>query len=584
MTDDQYNEILPEITEADAQTILEAAGEIAERPAADLRDALEILAGDDPEPLEYIRICLAFNAESAGDQERHDALLKKIHERQREQLGQEYDALIEAAGRVQAIIREVKSATDAAIEPARAISEVVESIRNLYESFTSAIDDVLPEWAKAGALTQFYEELDTLEPFINAELQKRPDMEGKTLNDLLMPLPFRVVFYATKGEPVPDTDDCAAEMNAFIEIIKAAREAQAIKNLPTVKYKPADNQQIQLNIDKLTARLFNPRTMQTIKDNNVTLYYRDPQGGYKTKRGEIPGQLSFIPISYEKAGNEEITLYYALDYDKEKLKELGLKEETTAEDFFILSVIADAVVSGNTEISPANLYKAFTGKAPNTEQRTQFVNRLMKMASTMVDIDDRQVMRAWGNETYNQYYGQLAPLKFINKRHVVNGGVVDGIIKITDFPDVLRTGQQIKQYITVPKSLLHVTKKDKKGKLRAVRRTPRFYEILMLLLKRIAMIKNGKVNKILYASIYEKLGIDPKDRKDANARQDTLETVFVILDHFKREGWITGYKEERTKSTGDVGIKITWKDADGKDISNKKKVPQKRIDKPKKTP
>ena len=56
MTDDQYNEILPEITEADAQTILEAAGEIAERPAADLRDALEILAGDDPEPLEYIRI------------------------------------------------------------------------------------------------------------------------------------------------------------------------------------------------------------------------------------------------------------------------------------------------------------------------------------------------------------------------------------------------------------------------------------------------------------------------------------------------------------------------------------------------
>ena len=270
MTDDQYNEILPEITEADAQTILEAAGEIAERPAADLRDALEILAGDDPEPLEYIRICLAFNAESTGDKERHDALLKRVHERQREQLGQEYDAIIEAAGRVKTIMRDVKSATDAAIEPVRAISEVIESIKTLYQSFALAIDDALPEWARDGKLEKFYDELDALEPFIEAEIQKRPGIEGKTFTEILDPLPFRAVFYAIKGEPAPEADEYRDEINAFVEIIKAAREARRTAEkgaLPSVTYKKKHD--LALTIGKSSFRLFNPRNYPTRRNNAI---------------------------------------------------------------------------------------------------------------------------------------------------------------------------------------------------------------------------------------------------------------------------------------------------------------------------
>jgi len=553
MTDDQYNEILPEITEADAQTILEAAGEIAERPAADLRDALEILAGDDPEPLEYIRICLAFNAESTGDQERHDALLKRVHERQREQLGQEYDAIIEAAGRVQAIMREVKSATDAAIEPARAISEVIESIKTLYESFTLAIDDVLPEWAKAGALTQFYEELDTLEPFINAELQKRPGMEGKALNDVLGPLPFRVVFYAAKGEPVPDTDDRAAEMNAFIEIIKAAREARRTAEkdaLPNVTYKKKHD--LALTIGKSSFRLFNPLNYPT-----------------REERKQVPGQMSFIPVRYEAEGKDEITLFCGIT-------ENSLLSALDAEDYFYLSFIGDAYLAGNKTITVSKLYKDYMGTKPTPAQKTEFVKKLERLAGTQVRINDRQVRDAWGlrdpNAKYKEVVQQAAPIAIGSEHFVANGQVTEATIKIYDFPAILKVDYDINQYTTVPKSLVQV-KKYKNGKpTKYASRTKRFYKILQYLIRRIAQMKSGKgANRLLYSTFYDEMG-----ETNATDQKRARDCLWQIIEHFKHEGWITEAIEETNKA-GEVGVTFKWnaapaagkKPAAGKRIGNK---------------
>lgn len=407
------------------------------------------------------------------------------------------------------------------------------------------------------------------EPELKGLLKKYQEKEGQEMS-------FRQLLY----EPAPN-DMGTALMDYFIEKAQQIRER---KGLPKVKYQPAENQQIRLSIDKLMQQLFNPRMNEKVKQGQVDLMIRDPEAGsYKRKRGEIPGQLSFFPVSYEGQGEKQITLYYGLDYNKEKLKKLGLPEETTAEDFFILSVIGNAAVTGNIEVSANKLYKDFTGKEPNSRERTRFINRLMKMAGTMIDIDDREVMEAWGQETYNQYYGQLAPLEFINERFVANGGVANSRIKITTFPRVLQTGQRIGQYITIPKSLLYVKRYDrgkdkdgKKKKPRAIKRTPRFYELLMILLKEIAMIKSGsRTNKILYSTLYKELDIDPKSPSDYDARREAKEIMFVILEHFRREKWITTYKEETTKSTGEVGVKFTWSDTGSKGIADKKKTPQK---------
>ena len=445
------------------------------------------------------------------------------------------------------------------------------ALNDHWQELRDALAEVLatiPAW-----MLKLIDAAEDLAPYLKKEL-KKPKYEGKSIDVL-----FDTAERNADGSPTEDS--------LFMQALRAAREAQERAQLPAVDYTPIENQQIQLNIDNVQQFLFNPR--KTEKVDKIV------RKGHGAKKGEIPGQLSFIPVNYGRRGENEIMLYYSLDYDKDALKKLGLNAETTAEDFFILSVIADSLTKGNKEISPSSLYKIFAGKAPNTEQRTQFVNRLMKMASTTVDIDDREVMEEWGLETYNQYWGPLAPLKFINQRYVVNGGIVDSVIRITDFPDVLRTGREIGQYITIPKSLLYVTKrvkdektgkykKDKNGKYieRAVKRTPRFYELLMYSLKEIARIKDGKrKNKILYSTVYEELGIDPKAREDNNARNDTLKTFFVILDHFKRERWITGYEQEETKSTGAVGVTIKWASTDEKSIAAKKRA---RAKKAKETP
>jgi hypothetical protein len=404
-------------------------------------------------------------------------------------------------------------------------------------------------------------------PEIKRQMQEYETEDGE-------PLTFNDLLEIRTPEP-----ESMTLLEKFLSNIEAIREDQRSEPITKVKYLPAQNHQIQLNIDKLMGLLFNPRTGEKAARAGVPLYIREQgTGKYKERKppkGEIPGQLSFFPVSYGKGDDEELTLYYALDYKEDALKKLGLPRETTAEDFFLLSVIADAAISGNTEISANKLYKEFTGKEPSRYQRTQFVNRLMKMAGTMVDIDDRAVMEAWGINEYTQYYGQLAPLKFINKRHVVNGGITDGIIKITDFPDILRTGRRIGQYITVPKSLLYVKKGNEKGKSgRAIKRTPRFYELLMILLKEIAMMKNGtRKNKILYSHIYRELDIA---EKDYHGREDALETLYVILDHFKREEWITSYKEKPTESTGEIGVEIKWSTADRQGEPVGKKTPKKR--------
>lgn len=483
------------------------------------------------------------------------------------------------------IIEIVREAIRPAVEGARQVAEQIQEVVNATAEPRRVLGEVFKQWNDLReAMAQFMENnpafllyseaTGELSPYIEAEL-KKPEYGGKTLEDI----------WNEAGEQYDDGifDDNSPLMQ-LVNAARAARDAeQADKEepapataLPSVKYTPADNQQIQLNIDKLMRQMFNPRTGDKAARGAVDLYIRDPAAGdYKPKRGEIPGQLSFFPVSYEKAGKEEITLYYALDYDEEMLKKLGLTGETTAEDYFILSVIADSIKAGNAETTPTKLYKVFTGKDPNPAQLNKFTDRLMKMAGTMVDLDDREVMKAWGEAEYNQYYGQLAPLKFINKRYVVNGGIAKSLIKITDFPDVLRTGQKIGQYITIPKTLLYV----KKNNGRAVRRTPRFYELLMILLKEVAMIKNGsRPNKILYSWIYKELDIA---EKDYHGQEDTLETLYVILDHFKREKWITGYKEETTKSTGAVGVKFYWRDADGKTIADKKGT-RKRTTKPRK--
>ena len=87
------------------------------------------------------------------------------------------------------------------------------------------------------------------------------------------------------------------------------------------------------------------------------------------------------------------------------------------------------------------------------------------------------------SKTYKEILTPLAPIKVGTERFIARGQVVEAGIEILAEPDIIRLGYEIGQYTTIPKTLLHVKKKGKKG-YRKMNRTPRFYRVLHFLIRR----------------------------------------------------------------------------------------------------
>ena len=405
---------------------------------------------------------------------------------------------------------------------------------------------------KKETLTDFYTECNLAYPqLFEIEVAKHPDAPGYMDGGSRQQVDFFM-------DSIGPEDVTAVYNNTFNTVCAAilrdvAKAAELTKKtedrgeqLPAVSYKKRPG--IELTIDKLTTLFFGANAPATPK-------------------GQIPGQMSFIPVKFEKTGAPEITLYYSYDFDNDVFNRLKLEKKIDDEDYFLLSFIASYWRAGEQTVSVNKLYKDLTGDSPNTTQLTELTNRLIKIASTNIFINDRDVRKAWNaedeNKTYREILTPLAPIKVGAERFVARGQVVESGIKIYAEPDIMKMGYEIGQYTTVPKALLHVKKKGG----RRLSRTPRFYRVLHFLIRRIAGIKSGNLSsKILYETFYDDVG-----ETTTRGRQLARDCMYTILDHFKAcDKWITGYKEETTASTGKAGVRIYYKSTT-KNIATTKK-------------
>lgn len=405
------------------------------------------------------------------------------------------------------------------------VSRTINSSENAGK-FREALDSILGE---SGPI--YREITGDLLPYIEKELQK-PEYNGATLQSLLNEYEIKDLAHLP-------------EDSTLLKVIEAARiaKAEADNYLPKVKYNKALD--LELNLDKLNTTLYDFRTPKPSKN--------------------VAGQMSFLPVKYERDNAPEVTLFFSYSFDNELMQRLHLDESIDDEDYFYLSLIADNYIKGNDLISATKLYRDLNGTEPNTTQLSKLIDRLYKLVSTTIYINDKEVLEAWNKpvkETYNEIVGPLAPMIMHATRYTVNGRAVDGNIKITGFPIVFQTGRMIDQRTTIPKRLLAVKKADGRN----IRHTPRYFRALHYLIHEIARIKNGKrVNKLLYDTFLQEMG-----EKTPRGKQLATEMLFTILDHFMRENWIKGYKEETTKSTGKTGIVILF-DNDKKFLPDKKK-------------
>ena len=393
-------------------------------------------------------------------------------------------------------------------------------------------DDVRDLIGFTTELSELLERIYSLSPYLTAELEK-PEYNGATIDELL-------------NEAETDDDGNPLESSLFRKALTAAQTARAAageKEIPAelskIIYKKKND--IQLTIGKGSLKLFDPKIWK------------------KYNRGQVPGQMSFIPVSYEKPGQEEITLYCGIT-------ENSFRSILTPEDYFYLSFIGDAYLAGNTRIAISKFYREMTGTRGNATQLKEVYNKLAELQATPLIINDREVRAAWhaGDEkaTYREIRQTAAPITLGAERYIINGGISEAQIIINDFPAILKIDLDIGQYTTVPKTLLQIKRKGG----RALKRTPRYHAVLQYLIHEIARIKSGnRKNKIIYTTFYNDIGETSK-----RGQQLALTMLYIMLDHFVSEGWLTGYKEETTKSTGDTGVRVYW-DAGQKRVTDKKK-------------
>lgn len=377
-----------------------------------------------------------------------------------------------------------------------------------------------------------------LAPYISKELQK-PEYNGATLPDLLSE-------YKMKDLAHLPADSVLQKVIEAARTAKADAEAENARNIG--KYEKL--RALQMNIDKNQMAFFDV---------------------FAPKKNEIAGQISFLPaegantdgfyeVGYERKGQPETTLLYRYDFDDAFLDKMGLQKSIDYEDFFILTFMFNNYLQGNPVFTPTKIYRDMTGAEPKGEEEA-IIKSAYKMLGTVFSLDEREVLAAWGKPQPDKYRivsEPLAPIRITEERYKVNGGLANCKIEMLAEPLIFKTGRTIGQYTTIPISIFAVKKENG----RQIRRTKRYWKMLYYLIKRIAQIKDGKqVNKILYDTFYKDMGC-----KSARDRQLTNTMLFTILDHFKREGWINGYKEETTKSTGAVGLKFSY-------TANKKELP-----------
>ena len=413
--------------------------------------------------------------------------------------------------------------------------------RRARKIFETLADRTEPLWAAMTAEA-------ALSDYIKAELAK-PKYSGKKYKDI-----------ASSGT---DENGRIIKGSLYEQLFKAAKKARdkeiaastgAKKELQPVRYVKKNN--IELTLDGLTVKFFEANAPAP----------PDPPPA----KGQTRKEMAVYPVKYGETESSEIELYYTYSFDDSLFNQKKLKKEIDDEDYFILSFIASYWRAGENLVSVSKLYRDLTGENPNQKQLTALTNRLYKIAGTNIFIDSKDVRQAWHiedvTETFQESLIPLASIAVGAEYLAARGQVTKATMKIYAEPEIMKLGFAIGQITTVPQALLHVKKKNG----RKLTRTLRFYRVLHYLIRRIAAIKNGNLaHKLLYKTFYEEIG-----ETTIRDKQLALNCMYTILDHFKNCDWITGYREETTPTTGDVGVRITCPASE--EASKKKKLTTKK--------
>ena len=369
-------------------------------------------------------------------------------------------------------------------------------------------------------LTEYLEksqQLDTRQPpFNSAEWEtwnaETVELTSEYHDEIVIALRY-FLRYIEKGKPATDTEN--------VEIIIKTVIDAAIKS-PNIEL-----------ADEVRAAL--PQLSSIIPQKHVM-----PNNKLANSLTKDIIDAGAIDLVVSGRGKTEITTRCILTYEGDNVKLSG-RQPCTEYDRNVADAVTSLFLYGDPShiITPATVYRAMihsTGTETPSPQTLGAVTRsLDKGRFVRVQIDcTQELLRRNASLNGEQITGgkvdtYLLPLE---KIEVMAGGKKVTAYKIIKTPVLYDYARLTKQVLTVPAKLLDVPNASN---------TEQRISIKGYLLRRITVMKGktAQSNRILFEKIWDAAGKPDPSPKEA---QRIREYTFTVLDYWKKERYIKGYK------------------------------------------
>ena len=242
------------------------------------------------------------------------------------------------------------------------------------------------------------------------------------------------------------------------------------------------------------------------------------------------GQIQLAIDTSKKGSKQDAVILYSINFD-ELPTDIKITKQLTQYDKRVYIAAAGLFNAGNEIISATQVYKMMGNSGTPQASDLQKINdSLTKMGAARVYIDNTQeVQQAKGYKLF-KYDAPLLPFERISA--YINGQLTASAIHIFREPPLISFAKQRNQITTINRQLLESP----------ISKTDANLLIDDYLLERIGHMKSGKgkaPRKMLFVTIYDHCNI-----KTAKQRQRAPEKIRRYLEHYKKCGWIKGYKEE----------------------------------------
>ena len=331
------------------------------------------------------------------------------------------------------------------------------------------------------------------------------------------------------------------------EILKKAeskKRAQAARDIQKKKQGKAQEQAAQV------IRYEQGDTLQTTGTKLANEFY-----SIAPPFNEIDGQLTLNTV-YANKGGSNIAVYSWFHFNEGELKQYGItRRNFTDYDYFVAMVCNNLFLENNRQVSLTKIWREMGNtKTPNPRQLQELREALILGATTILHINNKEVLDAWKaeTETYSDIVSPVIPAQLKTDYFRANGNIANETIIINGISPFIIVADPLNQIQTWDKQILKLYQGSRSG---------RYWRVMHYLMREIAWIRNdtARSNKItidhLCAAVGDKTRADRQ--RTLKLTYELLDTVFIPLDYIssyktdnKDGGIVMRFNKERKPKIG----------------------------------